>query len=503
MTAQQLKNAILQEAIQGRLVPQDSNDEPASVLLDRIRKEKQQLVKEGKLKKKDLEEKPISEEEIPFEIPESWEWVRIGTLISYQNGYAYNSSEMNKEKKGIPVIKSGNLMTLEVVLKHNNDYVEYPNDKMLSSKIVKGDMLMCLSSQSDNPEPLGKTAIYNFETFALLNQRVLKFRPYNDELTTFLFYTINSFYFWYNVSHQGGGSAQANLKLNHVLDMLVPLPPLAEQKRIVAKIEELLPKVEEYGKAQEALDKLNEELPERLKKSILQEAIEGRLVPQDPNDEPASVLLAKIRKEKEQLVKEGKLKKKDLIETPISEDEIPFEIPESWEWCRLGNIGLFERGSGIKRDETFESGYPRVRYGEMYTKYKYAPTFEKTVSFTSKSVFEKCRKAHKGDLFMALTGENKQDISLAAQYVGDEEIAVGGDLCHFTILEAYGLYFVYLINSTYFLSKKEILATGDIIVHISTDKLASIPIPLPPLAEQHRIVEKLEQVLGEIDKLKR
>jgi len=164
---------------------------------------------------------------------------------------------------------------------------------------------------------------------------------------------------------------------------------------------------------------------------------------------------------------------------------------------------LFERGNGIKRDETFDSGYPCVRYGEMYTKYKYAPTFEKTVSFTSKSVFEKCRKAHKGDLFMALTGENKQDISLAAQYVGDEEIAVGGDLCHFTMIEACGLYFVYLINSTYFSSKKEILATGDIIVHISTDKLASIPIPVPPLAEQKRIVAKIEQLLGEIDKLKK
>ena len=242
---------------------------------------------------------------------------------------------------------------------------------------------------------------------------------------------------------------------------------------------------------------------QQLKNAILQEAIEGRLVPQDPSDEPASVLLDKIRKEKEQLVKEGKLKKKDLIETPVPEEEILFEIPESWEWCRLGDIGIFERGNGIKRDETFESGYPCVRYGEMYTKYKYAPTFDKTVSFTSKSVFEKCRKAHNGDLFMALTGENKQDISLAAQYVGDEEIAVGGDLCHFTIFKAYGLYFVYLINSTYFSSKKEILATGDIIVHISTDKLASIPIPLPPLAEQHRIVEKLEQLLGEIDKLKK
>ena len=248
---------------------------------------------------------------------------------------------------------------------------------------------------------------------------------------------------------------------------------------------------------------LDRSLASKLRKSILQEAIEGRLVPQAPNDEPASVLLEKIREEKKQLVKAGKLKKKDLEESPISEDEIPFEIPDNWEWCRLGDIGLFERGNGIKRDETFESGYPCVRYGEMYTKYKYAPTFNKTVSFTSESVFEKCRKAHKGDLFMALTGENKQDISLAAQYVGEEEIAVGGDLCHFTILKAYGLYFVYLINSTYFTSKKELLATGDIIVHISTDKLASIPIPLPPLAEQKRIVAKVEQLLGEIDKLKK
>ena len=248
MNAQQLRNSILQEAIEGRLVPQDPNDEPASVLLDKIRKEKAQLVKEGKLKKKDLEETPISEDEKPFEIPESWEWVRLGSLISYQNGYAYNSSEMNKEGKGVPVIKSGNLMTLEVVIKPNNDYIEYPTEKMLSSKIVKGDMLMCLSSQSDNPEPLGKTAIFKLDSYALLNQRVLKIRPYKDELTPYLYYTINSFYFWFNVSHQGGGSAQANLKLNHVLDMPIPLPPLAEQKRIVAKIEEVFKEIDKLKK---------------------------------------------------------------------------------------------------------------------------------------------------------------------------------------------------------------------------------------------------------------
>ena len=230
----------------------------------------------------------------------------------------------------------------------------------------------------------------------------------------------------------------------------------------------------------------------QLKNAILQLAIQGKLVPQDANDEPASVLLAKIRKEKEQLVKAGK---KDLETTPIADEEKPFEIPESWEWVRLGEIGIFERGNGIKRDETFSSGKPCVRYGEMYTKYRYNPTFDKTFSYTSPAVFNKCRKAHNGDLFMALTGENKQDIALAAQYTGNEEIAVGGDLCHFSILQAYALYFVYVINSQFFSDKKELLATGDIIVHISADKLGSIPIPLPPLAEQHRIVSKIEELM--------
>lgn len=233
----------------------------------------------------------------------------------------------------------------------------------------------------------------------------------------------------------------------------------------------------------------------QLKNAILQLAIQGKLVPQDPTDEPASVLLAQIRKEKEQLVKAGKLKKKDLETTPIADEEKPFEIPESWEWCRLGEIGIFERGNGIKREETFSSGKPCVRYGEMYTKYRYNPTFDKTFSYTSQAVFDKCRKAHNGDLFMALTGENKQDIALAAQYTGNEEIAVGGDLCHFSILQAYALYFVYVINSQFFSDKKELLATGDIIVHISADKLGSIPIPLPPLAEQHRIVSKIEELM--------
>ena len=478
MNAQQLRNSILQEAIEGRLVPQDPNDEPASALLERIREEKRRLVKEGKLKKKDLEETPISEDEKPFEIPESWEWCRIGTIISYQNGYAYNSSEMNKDKIGVPVIKSGNLMTLEVVLKPNNDYIEHPNEKMLASKIVKGDMLMCLSSQSDNPEPLGKTAIYEFDTFALLNQRVLKFRPYDDKLTRYLFYTINSFYFWYNVSHQSGGSAQANLKLNHVLEMLIPLPPLAEQHRIVAKIEELMPKVEEYGKAQEALDKLNAELPERLKKSILQEAITGRLVPQDPNDEPASVLLDKIRAEKKRLVKEGKLKKKDLVETPISEDEIPFEIPESWEWVRLNS--LFNIFTG-KKD---------ANYGDANGNY---------VFFTcSNTPIKSPTYSYDGD-YLIMPG-NGANIGQVIHYKGKFEAYQRTYL-----LQAFGAlcyeYIKYHLMSNWKEYNQDKMY-GSAIPYIKLGNLTSYLVALPPLAEQHRIVAKIEKLMKEIDKMK-
>lgn len=501
MTEKQLKNSILQEAIEGRLVPQDANDEPASALLERIREEKKRLVKEGKLKKKDLEETPISEDEKPFDIPDSWEWVRLGTIISYQNGYAYNSSEMNKEGKGVPVIKSGNLMTLEVVLKPNNDHIENPTEKMLSSKIIKGDMLMCLSSQSDNPEPLGKTAIYRSETYALLNQRVLKFRPYIDELTLYLYYTINSFYFWYNVSHQGGGSAQANLKLNHVLDMLIPLPPLAEQKRIVAKIEELLPKVEEYGKAQESLNKLNEELPEKLKKSILQEAIEGRLVPQDPNDEPASVLLDKIRAEKKRLVKEGKLKKKDLEETPISEDEIPFEIPESWEWVRLETLVTLISGTSYQKGDVKKEGIRILRGGNIQNYQLFLYDDDVFIPNSFKDVDKNIKL---GDVIIVGSTGSRQVIGKPAfikQTYPDCQIGAFLRIIR-PLFDFFVPYIHLFFNSEYYRDNIRNKVKGTNIYNIKGEYLGQMLFPLPPLAEQKRIVSKIEELFHEIDKLK-
>ena len=233
-----MEKSILQMAMQGKLVEQRPEEGTADELYEQIVAEKAQRIKEGKIKKEKLLPE-ITEDEIPFEIPSSWRWVRLGELISYQNGYAYSSKDMSDLQIGYPVIKSGNLMTLQVVINSKTSYIEKPNEKMLESQIKRNDMLMCLSSQSDNPEPLGKTAVYRYDFPALLNQRVLKITAIKLEMVELLYYFINSHYFHYNVSHQGGGSAQANLKLEHVLNMLIPLPPLEEQKRIVAKIEEL------------------------------------------------------------------------------------------------------------------------------------------------------------------------------------------------------------------------------------------------------------------------
>lgn len=234
-----------------------------------------------------------------------------------------------------------------------------------------------------------------------------------------------------------------------------------------------------------------------LKNSILQLAVQGKLVEQRAEEGTARELLEQIKQEKDQLIKDKKIKKsKPLPE--ITEDEIPFEIPESWEWVRVGEIGSLTRGSGIKRTEVIEDGYPCIRYGELYTTYR--TKFEKTVSFVTKELFDKCHKIHTGDVAMTLTGENKTDIAMAVTYEGKDTIAMGGDMTCWSHHMMNPLYLVYFINSPYAISCKRNLATGDIIIHISNDKLATILMPVPPLEEQHRIVAKIEEILPYIDK---
>lgn len=324
MNAQQLRNSILQEAIEGRLVPQDPNDEPASVLLERIREEKRRLVKEGKLKKKDLEETPISEDEKPFEIPKGWVWVRWGMLGEYKKGPFGSSLTKSmfvpKSEDAVKVYEQKNAIHKDYSL--GEYYISRGKyEEMKGFTVHPGDIIVSCAGT------IGETYLLPQEApVGIINQALMRAKIHLDSIIP---YWLLNFKYILVIENKlkGAGSAIKNIPPFEILKaMPVPLPPLAEQKRIVAKIEELLPKVEEYGKAQNALDKLNKELPEKLKKSILQEAITGRLVPQDLNDEPASVLLDKIRQKKAQLVKEGKLKRKTSSKLPSLRKRFPLRF---------------------------------------------------------------------------------------------------------------------------------------------------------------------------------
>ena len=480
MNAQQLKNAILQEAIEGRLVPQDPNDEPVSALLERIRKEKEELVKAGKLKKKDLEVKPISEDEIPFEIPESWEWCRIGDIFIHASGKQQSSNNKNVGTLQ-KYITTSNLYWGKFVLDTLKE-MYFTDEELKTCSAQKGDLLVC-----EGGAGYGRSAIWSYEYDICLQNHVHRLRPVIDGVCEYVFYLI---YLLKESNRLASvGTAMPGLSANRLKELFVPLPPLAEQHRIVAKIEELLPKVEEYGKAQDALNKLNAELPERLKKSILQEAISGRLVPQDPNDEPASVLLAKIRKEKEELVKAGKLKKKDLIETPITEDEIPFEIPKNWEWCRLGDVVEFVNGRAYKKDELLDRGkYKVLRVGNFFTNDSW---------YYSDLELPNDKYCYHGDLLYAWSASFGPKI-----WDGEKTIFhyhIWNVKFSNNVLWREYLYYFFLADKL----KIKQSTTGSTMIHVSMENMKPRLIPVPPLAEQHRIVEKLEQLLGEIDKLKK
>ena len=493
MNAQQLRNSILQEAIEGRLVPQDPNDEPASALLERIREEKRRLVKEGKLKKKDLVETPISEDEKPFEIPESWEWVRLREISSYRRGsfpQPYTDLTSYGGPDSMPFVQVADVEENEYRLKRQTKKTISQKAMPFSVFVPNGTVVVTLQGS------IGKVAITQYDSYV---DRTLAIFEHIYGHINKLFFSIILKNKFENEALYARGATIKTITKEEFQSFLLPLPPLAEQHRIVAKIEELLPKVEEYGKAQEALDKLNAELPEKLKKSILQEAIEGRLVPQDPNDEPGSVLLDKIRKEKAQLVKEGKLKKKDLVETPISEDEIPFEIPESWEWCRVGTIASVLGGKRIPAGRKLSqenTGHIYIRVSDMK---------EDTVStdnllYVPEDIYPSISKyiINKEDVYITVAGTIGRIGKIPPELDG-ANLTENADRIVFTNINQDWL--IKCLQSNFV--QKQIT---DVTTKVGQPKLAilriqNLLIPLPPLAEQHRIVAKIEELFAEVEKL--
>lgn len=295
-----------------------------------------------------------------------------------------------------------------------------------------------------------------------------------------------------------GSTNQTFLSLTKTQQWFIPLPPLAEQQRIVAKIEELLPYIERYDKAETHLTALNATFPEALKKSILQEAVQGKLVPQDPNDEPANVLLERIKAEKQALIKAGKIKK-EKPQAPITEDEIPFEIPESWEWCRISN--LFSVGTGmtpLKSEAKYytEASVPWVNSSQ--TNQRYITTVDTYISEyalenTSLTLYE----PHTLIVAMYGQGKTRGQVSelLIPATVNQACAALTGIIPFQDMIEYVYYFFVY----NYEIMRRK--AEGTSQPNLNVQKIKDIIIPIPPLAEQKRIVSKIEEIMQYCDKL--
>ena len=443
-------------------------------------------------------------DEVPFDIPDSWEWVRFKDLVAYSMGKTPPRKETEYWSNGtLPWVSIADLVADGTVTATKECVNSFAAENTFKGKISKaGTLLMSFKLT------VGKVSILGIDAFH--NEAIISIYPFvdPDKITTmFLFATLP-------LLSQSGDTKSAikgNTLNSDSLDaLLIPLPPIMEQKRIFDKLHELTTPLLDYGAAEQKVTELNVNFPERLKKSILQEAVQGKLVPQDPSDEPAEALLERIRAEKQRLIKEGKIKKdkhesvifrrdnshyeKRGLEEVCIDEEIPFEIPENWAWCRASSLGTMIRGRGIKRTETVAQGCPCIRYGEIYTTYE--TSFDSAVSFVPETLDKDCLHFSSGDVVFTLTGENKVDIAKTVAFLGEGQIAAGGDLAFWTHHGMNPLYLVYYMASPYCIELKRRTATGDIIVHISTSKVGDFLVPVPPIKEQNRIVSAIEQLFA-------
>ncbi len=465
MKAQDLKNSILQLAIQGKLVEQRAEEGTAKELLEKIAAEKKQLIQEGKIKKqKDLP--TINEDEFPFDIPESWEWMRLGDVGSWSAGATPSRSNPKFYGGDIPWLKTGDL---------NDSYIaevpEFISEEALKKTSVRlnpiGSVLMAMYGAT-----IGKLGILDIE--ATTNQACCACIPYSIIYNKYLFYFLMGQRRVY--IKMGAGGAQPNISKEKIVNSIVPLPPLEEQKRIVSKIEELMPYVEKYDVAYSEVEKLNKKFPEDMQKSILQYAIQGKLVEQRKEDGTAEELYQQIQEEKKKLIEEGKIKKAKAL-SEITEDEIPFDIPENWKWVRFGDIMINRDSERIPLSVS-----TREKLKKTYDYYGASGVIDKVEKF----IFDEKLMLIGEDGANLLT--RSKSIAFLAEgkyWVNNHAHVIDcGDYIHLEFV----MYYINAISLAKYV-------TGTAQPKMNQANLNSIPVALPPLSEQKRIVEKIEEML--------
>ena len=492
MNGKQLKNSILQWAIQGKLVPQDPNDEPASVLLERIRAEKARVVKEKKIKKDKNEsiiyrgednsyyekflatgEVKCIDDEIPFEIPKGWEWTRIRNISQSYIGLTYSPTEVSS--RGTIVLRSSNIQDGKIVL---NDVVRVSKEISEKLQVEKNDIIIC--ARNGSAKLVGKSAVVTDVT------EPMTFGAFMAICKTALYQYVSIFLqsdlFFSQLRSVSGTTTINQLTQNNFNDFWIPIPPANEQKRIVEKLQNVSPFIERYSKSQETLNLMNIQIKEQLKKSILQEAIQGKLVPQIAEEGTAQELLEQIRQEKQKLVKEGKLKKSVLTDSviykgddnkyyeringQIIEIELPFEYPNNWAVLRLKDVCLLtdgekRNGKGVCLDAKYLRGK------------------------SSSAIVEKGKFVYAGDNIILVDGENSGEVFLVPQdgYMGStfKQLWLSS-----VMWKPYVLAFILFYKEELRNSKR-----GAAIPHLNKELFYNLPIGIPPLAEQKRIAERI------------
>ena len=510
MNGKQLKNSILQWAIQGKLVPQDPNDEPASVLLDKIRQEKERLIKEKKIKRdknasiiyrgedNSYYEKMLAtgevkciDEEIPFEIPQGWEWCRMQDVITFVNGRAYKKEELLPQGK-YKVLRVGNFFT-------NNEWyysdLELPEDKYC----YNGDLLYAWSASFGPQIWNGDKTIFHYHIWNIKFNSMILFREY-----LYYFFLFDKT----QVKASTTGSTMVHVSMENMKPRLIPIPPVNEQKRIVHEIENIIPLIERYGTFQNKKEILDSNIKTTLKKSTLQEAIQGKLVPQITEEGTAQELFEQIKTEKQKLVKEGKLKKSALNNSVIFrgddnkyytinrnekiciDDEIPFDIPDTWEWCRLGTLFSHCTGKALNASNIKGQLMTYITTSNLYW-----DRFElgniKQMRFTDEEI-EKCTATF-GDLLVCEGG----DVGRAAIWNYPYDIRIQN---HIHKLRAYKQLCTKFFFWVFYFYKAigRIGGKGIGIQGLSSKALDNILIPLPPLKEQQRIVAQIEKLFEQL-----
>lgn len=490
MNAQDLKNSILQLAIQGKLVEQREEEGTAKELLEKIEVEKKRLIKEGKIKKEKKQLK-ISEDEVLFDIPESWEWTRMSNIADMYTGNSIpktiKENKYSKVENGYDYIGTKDVGFDYTINYDNGIKIPFEEDKFRNS--FKDSILMCIEGGSAGRKIgiLDKTVCFG--------NKLCSFNLIYGE-SRFLYYYLQSPLFFQAFRDEMTGII-GGVSITKLKGIIVPLPPLEEQKRIVAKIEELMPYVDKYDGAYSEVEELNKKFPEDMQKSILQYAIQGNLVEQREEDGTAEDLYKQIQEEKKKLIKEGKLKNQKAL-PEITEDEIPFDIPENWKWVKLGNlssiitkgttprggkVSYLDEGIGFLRAENV-AGFDKLNLVDL-----------KFVDENTHSTFLKRSILEENDILITIAGTlgrtaivRKEDLPLNANQAVSLTRLINSELLNLK-------YLVFAINAPIIQSmltgKKKTTAIPNLTLEIINDCI----LPLPPLEEQQRIVEKIEELL--------